>query len=82
MHGQWCWASYGYYGYYPIIWWYLQTGHFIVYSYGKERFDFSNPHLVGDHHKRNFKVVYDVLGGKLSPKEAVLQLFSRDPKAE
>ena len=24
-------------------------------------FSFSNPHLVGDHHKRNFKVVYDVL---------------------
>ncbi len=28
----------------PILW-YWQTGDFLVYSYGKESFDFSNPHL-------------------------------------
>ena len=33
-------------GVYPIIWWYIQTGHLIVYSYGKEGFDFTNPHLL------------------------------------
>ncbi|MBN3034290.1 MAG: hypothetical protein JW861_01790 [Bacteroidales bacterium] len=26
--------------------WYLQTGHFFLYSYGVEGFDFSNPHLI------------------------------------
>ena len=32
-------------GAYPILWWYLQTGHPIVYSYGEEGFDFSQPHF-------------------------------------
>jgi hypothetical protein len=27
----------------PLLLWYAQTGHFIVYSYGNERFVFSNP---------------------------------------
>ncbi len=31
--------------FYPIIWWYAQTGHFIVYSYGEEGFDFLKPHF-------------------------------------
>lgn len=31
---------------YPIFWWYIQTGHFIVYSYGNEGFDFSKPHVL------------------------------------
>jgi hypothetical protein len=30
---------------YPIIWWYVQTGHFIIYAYGNEGFDFTNPHI-------------------------------------
>lgn len=30
---------------YPVFWWYIQTGHFIVYSYGEEGFDFTNPHF-------------------------------------
>jgi len=29
----------------PILLWYLQTGHFIVYSYGEEGFNFSEPHF-------------------------------------
>jgi hypothetical protein len=29
----------------PILLWYLQTGYFIVYSYGKEGFNFSEPHF-------------------------------------
>ncbi|MFK8037743.1 MAG: hypothetical protein AB8B74_05595 [Crocinitomicaceae bacterium] len=29
----------------PIIWWFIQTGNLIVYSYGEETFNFSNPHL-------------------------------------
>ena len=28
---------------FPMFLWYLQTGHFLVYSYGNERFVFSNP---------------------------------------
>ncbi|MFK8044097.1 MAG: hypothetical protein AB8B72_01280, partial [Crocinitomicaceae bacterium] len=32
-------------GSYPVLWWFAQTGHLIVYSYGKEGFDFSNPHI-------------------------------------
>jgi len=32
-------------GSYPVLWWYAQTGHFIVYSYGEEGFDFSKPHI-------------------------------------
>jgi len=31
----------------PITLWYLQTGYFLVYSYGTERFDFSDPHFFG-----------------------------------
>lgn len=30
----------------PVILWYLQTGYFLVYSYGEERFYFSDPHLI------------------------------------
>lgn len=29
----------------PLVW-YWQTGHFVVYSYGKETFDFAHPHFV------------------------------------
>jgi len=29
----------------PITFWFLKTGHFFVYSYGNEYFDFANPHL-------------------------------------
>ncbi|MFD1551850.1 hypothetical protein DNU06_01870 [Putridiphycobacter roseus] len=36
----------GLFALYPIIWWYSQSGHLIVYSYGEESFDFSNPHLL------------------------------------
>ena len=30
----------------PVILWYLQTGHYFVYSYGEEGFDFSNPQIL------------------------------------
>ncbi len=29
----------------PVSWWYIKTGHFLVYSYGKESYDLLNPHL-------------------------------------
>ena len=31
---------------YPIGWWLAQSGHMIVYSYGEEGFDFSQPHIL------------------------------------
>ena len=30
----------------PIIFWYLQTEHYLVYSYGEEGFDFSKPEIL------------------------------------
>ena len=30
----------------PVTLWYLQTGYFLVYSYGEEGFDFSNPQFL------------------------------------
>jgi len=29
----------------PFTYWYAQTGHFLVYSYGSESYDLTNPHL-------------------------------------
>lgn len=41
----------------PVIWWYIQTGNLIVYSYGKEGFDFTNP--------RFFKILFSYEKGWL-----------------
>jgi len=32
----------------PVLLWYLQTGYFFVYSYGDERFDFSDPEIINN----------------------------------
>ncbi len=29
----------------PVVYWYVKTGHFLVYSYGSESYDLSKPHL-------------------------------------
>lgn len=34
-------------GFPQLLYWKVQTGHFLYYSYGEEGFDFSNPHLLG-----------------------------------
>ncbi|MEW6468714.1 MAG: hypothetical protein AB1458_07305 [Bacteroidota bacterium] len=32
----------------PVLLWYLQTGYFFVYSYGDEKFDFSDPEIINN----------------------------------